>query len=98
MFEKGFWSFSKLYKPAFLNASNPKKLSVLVFKSKLIYVILCFILFSELKIADKYLSSPKITEAPDILRKLITSSECSSLSIGTTVPTIDAARYVIAHL
>ena len=33
-----------------------------------------------------------------IFIKFITSSTCNSLSIGTTIPTIDAAKYDIAHL
>jgi len=42
-----------------------------------------------------YFSSPITALASEIFIKFITSSTCSSLSIGTTVPTIEDAKYEV---
>ena len=45
-----------------------------------------------------YLSSPSIALEEDTFKKFIISSDFNSLSIGTTIPIIVAAKYDTAQL
>ena len=79
--------------------SNDNKFFPCILLSKSINNVSLFSSFSIFStIFFKFLLSPKIHLLSETFIKFITSSECNSLSIGTTIPTIDAAKYDIAHL
>ena len=94
------YEVSLLYCPVVLKWLNDNTLSVLedsLLKSMYIKFLL-FNKFSFAFISSKYFESPRITWELDSFRKVIISCTFNSLSIGTTTPVIQAARYDTDHL